>query len=183
MAKLTASGIQFAVGDQLNSRRQIFATGTTWVFYQNSAPTGWTKVTTQNNKALRVVSGSGGVSGGTNSFSTVMSSFNIGGTLTSSGATGGTSLTTPQIPSHNHPSNGVGMDAVPANFNPDGAFTGWNGGDVQRASGWTRTFPATNATGSGDSHSHPFSGTGTVSNQTVDILVQYLDIILCTFDG
>jgi hypothetical protein len=46
--------------------------GAVMLFYQAAAPLGWTKVTTQNDKALRVVSGSGGVSGGTNPFSTVM---------------------------------------------------------------------------------------------------------------
>ena len=38
------------------------------LFYQASAPAGWTKITTDNNKTLRVVSGAGGGSGGTNSF-------------------------------------------------------------------------------------------------------------------
>jgi len=42
--------------------------GTKMLFYQASAPTGWTKLTTDNNKTLRVVSDSGGGSGGTNSF-------------------------------------------------------------------------------------------------------------------
>jgi hypothetical protein len=50
----------------------VIPSGTTMVFYQAAAPTGWTKQTTQNDKALRVVSGSGGVAGGTNPFSTVM---------------------------------------------------------------------------------------------------------------
>ena len=43
---------------------------TRMVFYQQSAPNGWTKVTTHNDKALRVVSGSGGGSGGTHALST-----------------------------------------------------------------------------------------------------------------
>lgn len=38
--------------------------GTVGVFLQAAAPTGWTKVTTQTGKALRVVSGSGGGTGG-----------------------------------------------------------------------------------------------------------------------
>jgi len=46
--------------------------GTVMLLYQAAAPTGWTKLTTQNDKAIRVVSGSGGVAGGTNPFSTVM---------------------------------------------------------------------------------------------------------------
>jgi hypothetical protein len=45
--------------------------GSVMLFWQAAAPTGWTQVTTQNDKALRVVSGTGGVAGGTNAFSTV----------------------------------------------------------------------------------------------------------------
>jgi len=46
----------------------VIPSGTTMLFCQASAPTGWTKVTSHNNKALRVVSGTGGGSGGNNTF-------------------------------------------------------------------------------------------------------------------
>lgn len=42
------------------------------VFYQASAPTGWTKDTSQNDKALRVVSGTGGGSGGSRAMSSTV---------------------------------------------------------------------------------------------------------------
>ena len=45
--------------------------GVSILFYEASAPTGWTKVTTQDNKALRVVSGTGRGSGGSASFTSV----------------------------------------------------------------------------------------------------------------
>ena len=48
-----------------------FASGTAMLFQQTSAPTGWTKSTTHNDKALRVVSGTAS-SGGTSAFSTAM---------------------------------------------------------------------------------------------------------------
>ena len=51
-----------------------FDSGTTIVFYQASAPTGWTKSTSHDNKALRVVSGTGGGSGGSSSFTSVFAS-------------------------------------------------------------------------------------------------------------
>jgi len=38
--------------------------GSVMVFFQSAAPTGWTKVTNQNDKTLRVVSGNGGGTGG-----------------------------------------------------------------------------------------------------------------------
>ena len=48
-----------------------FPAGTLMLFAQGTAPTGWTKQTTHNDKTLRVVSGSGGGSGGVQAFSTV----------------------------------------------------------------------------------------------------------------
>jgi hypothetical protein len=68
-----------------------FPTGTLMLFAQTAAPTGWTKSTTHNDKALRVVSGTAG-SGGAIAFSTV-----FGRT-----ATDGHTLTTAQMPSHTH---------------------------------------------------------------------------------
>ena len=56
-----------------------FPSGTVMLFWQASAPVGWTQVTTHNDKALRVVSGAGGVAGGTNSFSSVMAQTVTGG--------------------------------------------------------------------------------------------------------
>ena len=47
-----------------------FPAGTTMLFQQTTAPTGWTKQTTHNDKALRVVSGTAS-SGGTLAFTTV----------------------------------------------------------------------------------------------------------------
>ena len=54
----------------------VFPSGTKMLFHQTSAPTGWTKVTTHNNKALRVVSGSAG-SGGSNAFTTAFAARGI----------------------------------------------------------------------------------------------------------
>jgi hypothetical protein len=48
-----------------NDEYNRFPVGTALVFYQAAAPTGWTKQTVQNDKYLRVVSGTGGGSGGT----------------------------------------------------------------------------------------------------------------------
>ena len=53
-----------------------FPSGTKMLFQQTSAPTGWTKVTTHNNKALRVVSGSAS-SGGSNAFTSAFAARGI----------------------------------------------------------------------------------------------------------
>ena len=55
---------------------QPFPSGTKMLFQQTSAPTGWTKVTTHNNKALRVVSGTAGT-GGSNAFTNTLASRGI----------------------------------------------------------------------------------------------------------
>ena len=67
-----------------------FPPGTLMLFVQTAAPTGWTKSTTHDNKALRVVSGSV-TTGGTQDFTAVLN-----------GTVGATTLTEAQIPSHNH---------------------------------------------------------------------------------
>lgn len=140
--------------------------GTVVLFYQAAAPTGWTKVTTQNNKALRVVSGTGGVSGGTTEFSTVFS--NQTPTITTSGlSAGATTLSTAQIPSHNHNIsvyNGGESAVVAAGFPPNGVI-----GNT-----------TTGSTGGGGSHTHSISGSATSSAVTLN--VQYIDIILCSYN-
>ena len=71
-----------------------FAAGTVMLFVQTSAPTGWTKLTTSNDVALRVVSGAAS-SGGSVAFSTAFASQNVGSTT----------LSTAQIPAHTHSAN------------------------------------------------------------------------------
>ncbi len=63
-----------------------FPSGTAMLFVQTAAPTGWTKQTTHNNKALRVVSGTAG-SGGTVAFTTAFTSQAVAGSLSSTTAT------------------------------------------------------------------------------------------------
>ena len=193
MARLTANGILFSTDNELNSRRQIFALNTAWTFYQNTTPTGWTKVTTHNDKSLRVVSGAGGGSGGTNSFTSTFSPKTIGGTINFSVGGGPHSLTTPEIAAHSHDNGGeIGVSGHPATFNPDGTQTGWSGGDVRRPppgnNAWVRTSPATGGIAPGNigggAHTHPNTPLSVAApNQTVTLNVQYIDIIVCTFNG
>lgn len=56
----------------------VIPSGTKMLFCQAAAPAGWVQDTTHNDKALRVVSGVGGGSGGSNSFSTVMAQTVVG---------------------------------------------------------------------------------------------------------
>lgn len=103
-----------------------FPAGTLMLFAQTSAPTGWTKSTTHNDKALRVVSGTAG-SGGAVAFSTA-----FGRT-----ATDGHMLDIGQIPSHTHTT-------------PNGSGNGASFADVGTLSAASTTGP----TGGGGTHSH-----------------------------
>lgn len=109
MSILQTDGIQFSNGTQLNSFYGIIVQSTNMLFYQSAAPTGWTKNTTAtvNNKALRVVSGNGGGSGGSSSFTGLLTGTGAPYTAsgTNTGSVGNHTLTIQQIPGHTH---GVG---------------------------------------------------------------------------
>lgn len=144
-----------------------FPSGTKMLFQQTSAPTGWTKDTTHNDKALRVVSGAVS-SGGSVAFSTV-----FGKT-----ATDATTLTTAQIPVQTYQIYGAAAaggstfqnGVVGVQTGTTLAFTGSGG------SSWGN-IPQTAAAGSfrdtntGGSHTH-----------SMDIRVQYVDLIIATKD-
>lgn len=76
--------------------------GSITLFRNSSALVGWTKLTTDTDCALRVVSGTTS-SGGTVGFTTCYGLTALGGTVGSSSASfGSTTLTADQIPSHQH---------------------------------------------------------------------------------
>ena len=184
-AILTSTGIQFNDSTVLNSKYGIVPQSTVSIFFQGSAPTGWTKSTTHNDKALRVVSGTGGGSDGSISFTSAFPSAAkpISAPISGSNGVNNYAVTIPEIASHDHGNGGsIGVAGNPQLFNPDGAFIGWGGGDVVRAGGWTRTSPDSGPDGSNAGHAHPFSGTGTFST-SMNLAVQYVDTIICTFDG
>jgi hypothetical protein len=149
-----------------------FPTGTKMLFQQTAAPTGWTKDTTHNNKALRVVSGTAG-SGGSVSFTSAFGSQTISGTsgaTTQGGTVGDTTLTVSQIPSHTHTIT-YGVNDVNGGGGTDPSY--------MERTGRTET---TNATGGGESHTHTFTGdshTHTYSS-TLNLAVEYVDLIIAT---
>ena len=137
-----------------------FEANTSMIFNQAAAPTGWTKQTgtALANTAMSIVTGTGGGTGGSDSFYSTFagSRTTASGTLpvaslpvsgSVSGTVGGTSLSTPVIASHAH--NIARPTGSPGNpgkrtLSPDG----------------DRQFEGTiiDNAGGGGSHSHPFSG-------------------------
>jgi hypothetical protein len=199
-AKLTSTGITFSDGTTLTTKFGIIPQNSVTIFYQASAPPRWSKSTTHNDKTLRVVSDTGGGSGGSLPFATVFpnSLQNVSVTNAISGSVGNHTLDTNQIASHAHDNGGsVGLAfEAEAVYTPELAsdgygnlyetgnqiFIGWSNGDVAYGAGWTRSFPGAAANGGGQAHSHPWSGNA-VFSQNIDLRVQYIDIISCNFDG
>ena len=147
-----------------------FASGTVLLFYQASAPTGWSQVMTHNDKALRVVTGTGGGSGGSTAFTSAF-----------------TSRTVPLV-NHNHSiTDPTHYHLMPGDDMLDRAngYAGWTtrsaGGfpydAVSSGSGGAQVWYTTNAsTGITINNASATQGTG----NTMDFAVQYIDIILCS---
>ena len=174
--------------------------GSVMVFFQANAPTGWTKVTSQNDKTLRVVSGTGGGTGGDWAMSAGETTSSHGGhvhagaahTHSHNLAAGAHTLTTSQLASHNHQMSNVVHNSVnPGPFSP--------GGTAFVRMGFNRLNPANGAvvssqsTGGGSSHSHSTSGsissggdgnTSSAGSHTHTIAApQYIDVIICSKDA
>ena len=175
-AEITADGIQFNDSTNVESRGWMTPDGTAMFFYQSAAPTHWVKSTSHNDKMLRVVTGNGGGSGGSISFTTFTGrSFTF--PYSSNSNTDNRTLNSNQIPAHTHATMGTALQQFPQN--PNGTY---NGGDVNKGTGWTRSFDSTGGISGPSQHNHPFSSSGTSPSISCNINVQYIDIIQCNFD-
>lgn len=142
-----------------------FPTGTTMLFQQTSAPTGWTKSMAHDNKALRVVTGAAS-SGGTDPFTTV-----FGKTVTDS-----TILTEAQMPSHQH-----------TLYGPTTISAGGSGGVVNDfATGNVIRVTTLAYTASGSlamtGWSMSLKGSSAGHTHGMDTRVQYVDVIIAVKD-
>jgi len=151
-----------------------FGSGTKMVFYQASAPTGWTQDTTAalSDAAFRVTTGSGAGTGGSDTFQTTFAASRdtdiSSATVSVSGSIGATTLSTPQIPSHSHPAASVSGQGAPFNSGSRFASSGSTGG-----------------AGGGGSHTHPFSVSssslgGSISMPAMNI--KYANVIIASKD-
>lgn len=157
--------------------------GTSMLFAQTAAPTGWTKSTVHNNKALRVVSGAAS-SGGSVAFTTAFASQAVTGTVASY------TLTTADIPSHNHSASSSVSDPGHAHSYTAGGASGFAYQAGFSAANSSSPFGATTGssttgvsvstsignTGGGGGHAHGFSA------PNIDLAVQYVDVIIAVKD-
>jgi hypothetical protein len=132
-------------------------TGTVMLFVQTSAPTGWTKSTTHDNKALRVVSGTAS-SGGTTGFTSVFAARTI---------------TTSNMPSHTHGVTDAGHTHSGLYLRNDGSGTG-----LQSNIGGTPV----NFSGAVTSATTGITINSAGSGTAMDFAVQYVDVIIATKD-
>lgn len=172
--------------------------GSVMVFFQANAPTGWTKVTTQNDKTLRVVSGTGGGTGGDWAMS-------AGETTSSHGGHAHTSAAhTHTTPSHSHNHNlSAGAHTLSTSEMPSHSHNAATPQNSRYLSGNSNNAGSgsTGNTGGGGSHSHSLSGsitsggsgtsgsttpgdTGSAGSHTHTIAApQYIDVIICSKDA
>lgn len=134
--------------------------GTAMPFYQAAAPTGWTKDTTAalNDAALRLTTGSGGGTGGSDAFNTLFGS---------SKTTVSHTLTTNEIPAHTH-----SISPPQATYVHAGAGGSLGAGTAA----WTsETFPTStgNNSTSGSGHTHDLS----------NMDLKFVDFIICSRDA
>lgn len=156
---INSSGFASASGNPMTA----FPSGTVMIFAQTTAPTGWTKSTTHNDKALRVVSGTAS-SGGTSAFSSVFAERTIDRANLPNVTLSGTTST---IGNHTH--------------------TGSFGGTVNVTTGSQGAAVAGNQenTSAAGSHNHTFTTSsinGGVTQTAVDFAVAYVDVILAVRD-
>ena len=169
--------------------------GTTIPFFQAAAPSGWTQVTSHNDKALRVVNGAGGGSAGTHGLSsppstththtgpshthTVDAHVHVGGAH-SHGYTTDTDSVTLKITDWSSPSAGDIRPTLSGGVNDQAATTEEHS---HSHTGSTASGGTVNTSSSGGGNTGA-SGTGnTGSSGPTAFAPLYIDVILCSKDA
>ena len=174
--------------------------GTKMIFYESSAPSGWTQDTTLNDYGLRVVSGSGTGTTGSVNFGSLFTNQNINvtssGSVSSETASGtvsvtvhGHGLTLNQMPGHRHAytkvSNSSAQDqrgggnngTFTFNQGTTTAYTTYEGGTGSSSNGYDHDHGV--STGfAGQAHNHSISSLS--GSGTLDMRLKYADVIICT---
>lgn len=156
----------------------IIKSGARILFQQSNAPTGWTKDTAHNDKALRVVSGSAG-GGGNAGFLNAFANKQVQGSISNyiSGSIAGHTLTSGQIPKHDH-------GLLVAGDNEDYGGPKDKLASLTRHYRWT-TKHRTDMAGDNEPHSHGLGTLGVISTfrgSSIDMRVSYVDVIIATKD-
>lgn len=155
----------------------VMLTGRKLVFYESSAPTGWTQDTAVNDKVLRVTSSTGGGSGGSWTISGISVDSHI--------------LTEAELPAHTHDSGTLATASDGAHTHTeDGIESDPGFGSIRAGDDFAlRTAQNTSSAGA---HTHTITGAtasaGGGSGHGHDLTVgslwrpAYYDVIICTKD-
>ena len=143
-----------------SANNQGFASGTKMLFNQTAAPTGWTKVTSSNDVALRVVSGTVGT-GGSVAFETAFASQTA---TASSGSVSGHTLAFSEVPK--------------LAKNPTAKWY-YNAGSYSSGAHPTLGFANNSDYTHGGSHTHGFTNPNI---SAINLDVSYVDVIIATKD-
>ena len=174
-----------------------FASGTKMTFFQSAAPTGWTQNTDDNDKALRVVSGTGGSTGGTHALTSPPANSH---THTNTFSAAAHTLSTAQLPSHTHgggslsPSLGTGRQTM---VGGSSGYSAWSSFGVpttgKRYQGYsssqtinyagTTSGATSGASGASGSHSHTMSGSVASGDAGTVFSPSYIDVIIAAKDA
>lgn len=195
---LTAAEINALQGLQSLVGQLTAPAGTRMLFQQSTAPTGWTTDTNENDKALRVVSGSTS-SGGSVAFSAAFTSHTPAGSVstTLSGHTGYKTLTESHLPSHHHllvanhssSTTSSAHDLTASNQIKRGGQHELNTHDYEQYNLGGATQAATigksSSVGGNSGHRHTLSGdfAGTFNGTPIDLSVSYVDVIIAQKDA
>ncbi len=163
----------------LNTR--LTPAGSVSLFYNAAAPTGWTKLTTQDDKAVRVVSGTGGGSGGSQAMSTTISLAHSSHSLTSQG----THTHTIGAHAHAQATTDIGFNAAAAASNGNRVYVDGSGYLALAAPG-SSTDKAwwdgnTDSQTPGASSSDP-NHVHTLGSSLTDTTLARIDVIQCEKD-
>lgn len=170
IAEIGPNGISDVHGNAMTA----FPAGTKMLFLQADAPVGWTKDTTHNNKALRIVSGAGGGSGGSTAFTDVFAArtivqANLPAVNLSSGSLSASSSATASSVGTNGVTNG--------NWNV-GAGSSRTVQQLIKNGGSLDNFSIDVSVSTSVSGVVPLGG----SNTPMNFAVAYVDAIICTKD-
>lgn len=156
--------------------------GTRMLFQQSTPPTGWTKITSYNNWALRVTSGTVTTGGGRDFTDTFKLNYPTSGTVL------GHSITIDQLPAHSHGVNDPGHTHIATQFYgsrtanipgpPQDNIPGEAGNFTYQRPEMQSNTTGINVTNTGGNqqHSHGYVGNG------LDLDVKYVDVIVAAKD-
>ena len=163
-----------------------FPSGTKMLFQQSTAPTGWTKDTTHNDKALRITSGTVGT-GGSVAFETAFASQTPAGTVTVT--INGTPLDDTHMPDHFHylvantASTNTGVLSSTNQIRRGGfqELTTHNDEAYNLGgSSTSATIGKSSVVGNTSPASHTHTNSASFSGTAIDLDVSYVDVIIAT---